>query len=144
MESGVGIPGDPSRLLNIAPRIATIVSMHDIIMSHDSKYYSEELLLIQVLALILIGVAAGTIGIVSNNEALEAVRDFDVKSAPPAFTELQDLINRSLGAAGWLIVMGVGVLVAEIVATILAIANVQTMKLAIQIIVSEIFGLLGI
>ena len=101
-------------------------------------------ILIQVLALILIGVAAGTIGIISNNETLELVRDFDRKILTTAGEELQDLTNRSLGAAGWLIVVGVGVLVAEIVATILAIANVQTMKLAIQIIVSEIFGLLAI
>ena len=113
-------------------------------MSHDSIHNSEELLIIQVLALILIGVAAGTIGIVSNNEALEAVRKYHNIYPTSAYTELYNLINQSLGAASWLIVVCVGVLIAEIVITILEIANVQTMKLIIQIIVSEIFGLLTV
>ena len=74
-----------------------------------------------LLALILIGVAAGTIrtiSIIDNNEILEILRDHDREDLPTSVKELQDLTNRSLGAAGWLIVVGVGVLVAEIVATI--------------------------
>ena len=100
----------------------------------------------QVLALILIGVAAGTIGLINNNDLLEALRDADRDTLSDDFKDFQDLIIRSLGAAGWLIVLGGGVIIAEIVAIILVvvlgIAQAQVLQLIIQIIVSCIFVLL--
>ena len=98
----------------------------------------------QVLALILVGVAAGTIGIINSNDVLENVRDAENLSGDAK--DFQDLIIRSLGAAGWLIVLGIGVIIAEIVAIILVvvlgIAKAQVLQLIIQIIVSYIFVLL--
>lgn len=83
--------------------------------------------------MILIGVSAGTIGIISSNdETLQSVRTSDGLSESSA--ELLDLVNRSLSSAGWLIVLGVGVLVAETVAIILAV--VLSPKLVLQVIVS--------
>ena len=100
----------------------------------------------QVLALILIGVAAGTIGVINNNDVLEGVRDADRDTLSDDFKDFQDLIIRSLGAAGWLIVLGIGVIIAEIVAivlvVVLVIAKAQVLQLVIQIIVSYIFVLL--
>ena len=100
----------------------------------------------QVLALILIGVAAGTIGLINNNDIIDIVRDFDRDDLSDDGKDFQDLIFRSLGAAGWLIVLGVGVIIAEIVAIILVvvlvIAKAQVLQLIIQIIVSCIFVLL--
>ena len=98
----------------------------------------------QVLALILLGVAAGTIGLINNNDVLEIVRDAENLGGDAK--DLQDLIFRSLGAAGWLIVLGGGVIIAEIVAIILVvvlgIAQAQVLQLIIHIIVSCIFVLL--
>lgn len=83
--------------------------------------------------MILIGVSAGTIGIISSNdETLQSVRTSDGLSESSA--ELLDLVNRSLSSAGWLIVLGVGVLVAETVAIILAV--VLSPRLVLQVIVS--------
>jgi len=100
----------------------------------------------QVLALILVGVAAGTIGVINSNDTLENVRDADRDTLSDDEKDFQDLIFRSLGAAGWLIVLGVGVIIAEIVAIILVvvlvIAKAQGLQLIIQIIVSCIFVLL--
>ena len=66
---------------------------------------------IQIFAMILIAVSAGTIGIISNNETLREVAPKD---------DLQDLINQSASAAGWLIALSGGLLIGEAVATISA------------------------
>ena len=51
---------------------------------------------------------------------------------------LLNLINGSLGAAGWLIVMSVGIVIAEIIFTVISIVNIQpTVKLIFGIIVSS-------
>ena len=55
--------------------------------------------------------------------------------------DLLNLINGSVGAAGWLIVMTVGILIAEIIAIVIAIVNIQpTVKLIFGIIVSSDLG----
>ena len=54
--------------------------------------------------------------------------------------DLLNLINGSVGAAGWLIVMSVGIIIAEIIFTVVAIVlvNIQpTVKLVLGIIVSS-------
>ena len=81
----------------------------------------------QVLAVILIGFSVATIGFAAN-----------VNKRFPYSTdeELQDLINRSLAAAGWLTALSVGVLIAEAVIIVLAVINVQPRKLVRQILVS--------
>lgn len=89
--------------------------------------------------MILIAVSAGTIGIINNNDILDGVRDADREDLPSAGKDLYDLINRSLAAAGWLIVLGVGVIVGEVVAIILTILNFESLRLVVQIIVSDIF-----
>ena len=51
--------------------------------------------------------------------------------------DLLNLINRSLRAAGWLILMSVGIVIAVIIFTVIAIVNIQpTVKLIFGIIVS--------
>jgi len=126
-------------LLSIAARIGTVVST-DNTMAH---YPCENVLLMQVLGLLLIGVAGGTIGIITNNDALELVRDLDRDTLTSAGKELRDLTNLSLGAAVWLIVLNVGIIIAEIIAAILVpvITKFQVLQVVMQIIVS-IFVLL--
>ena len=52
--------------------------------------------------------------------------------------DLLNLINGSLSAAGWLIAMSVGIIIAEIIFTVIAIINIQsTTKLIFGIIVSS-------
>ena len=54
------------------------------------------------------------------------------------FALLLALINGSLGAAGWLIVMTIGVVIVEIIAIVLVLINVQgTAKLVLGILVSS-------
>ena len=56
---------------------------------------------------------------------------------PKDAEDLLNLINGSLGAAGWLIVMSVGIVIAEIIFTVISIVNIQpTVKLIFGIIVS--------
>lgn len=69
--------------------------------------------------MILTGVSAVTIGILDNNVSVPI--------------NLQD---RSLAAAGWLMVLGGGVFIGEAVATALAIANFHSLKVVTQILVS--------
>ena len=60
-----------------------------------------------------------------------------VGTLPDTFKKLLALINGSLGAAGWLIEMTIGVVMAEIIVIVLAMINVQgTVKLVFGIIVS--------
>ena len=100
--------------------------------------------------MILIGVSAATIGIIENNEALERVQDADRGFLSRAVKDLQDLINQSLGAGGWLIALSVCVLIGETVAIVLetvpivlAAINFQPLKLVRQIFVSGIFAFLN-
>ena len=88
--------------------------------------------------MILIGVSAATIGIIEDNELLEVIQDANRIILSSAEKDLQDLINQSLGAGGWLIALSVGVLIGETVAIVLAIINFQPLKLVRQIIVSGI------
>ena len=137
MEKEGGVAGGFFRLLGIVPRIATIVSAR-IITPYDSIVTSK-LFPMQVLAVIVIGVSAATIGIIVNNTILDDVRDFDRDRLTDDGKDLQDLTNQSLGAAGWLIALGVGVLIGDIIAIILyTIVNIQPLKLIIQTIVSGI------
>jgi hypothetical protein len=69
---------------------------------------------LQVLAVILLILSAATSGVIVNNDVLEALRTFAGLVDGPA-KDLLDLINGSLGIAGWLIVLFVVVLIAEIV-----------------------------
>ena len=139
MEKQAGVSGGSFRLLGIVPRIAAIVSAR-IITPYDSIVTSK-LFPMQVLAVIVIGVSAATIGIIEDNDFLELVRDTDRLVGDAK--DLQDLINQSLGAAGWLIALGFGVLVGEVVAIILTILIFsQSLKLVLQIIVRGILHLL--
>ena len=62
-----------------------------------------------------------------------------VANLPPEYKELLNLTNGSLGAAGWTIVMTIGIVVTEIIAIVLGLVNVQsTMKLIFGIIVSSL------
>lgn len=90
----------------------------------------------QVLAVILIGVSAATIGIIKDNWILELVRDADRDHLSSDGKAFQDLINRSLVAAGCLIALSVGVLIGDVVVITLTIVNIQSLKLLIQIHVS--------
>lgn len=85
--------------------------------------------------MILIGTAAWTIRTITN---IETLRDIDRDILPDAGKDLQDLVDRSLGYAGWLIMLSVGVIIAEIVAIVLVLmlAQFQALQLVIQIIVS--------
>lgn len=93
----------------------------------------------QVLALILTGVAGGTIGILTNNNYLEYVRDADIEDLSSAGLDLQNLIYRSLSAASWLILLSIGVLLGEILGTVIVLVIPyipKPLQLVIQIIVS--------
>ena len=90
--------------------------------------------------MILIAISAATIGIIENNDAFDTLRDFSGKLSTP-LENLLILISRSLGASGWLIFIGIGVIVAEAIAISLAIINIQTLKLVLQIIVSVLFAI---
>lgn len=50
--------------------------------------------------------------------------------------DLQLLARNTLGSAGWLIFMAVGVAIAEIIAIVLQITNVQTGRLVLDVLVS--------
>ena len=89
--------------------------------------------------MILIAFSAATIGIIENNDLFEDLRDFS-GTLPDSLEDLLILISRSLGVSGWLIFLGAGVIVAEAIAILLAILNIQTLRLAIQIIVSALFA----
>ena len=61
-----------------------------------------------------------------------------VGTLPDNVEELLALINGSLGAAGWLIVMTTGVVIVEIIVIVIVVINVQgTVKLIFGIIVSS-------
>lgn len=76
--------------------------------------------------------STGTIGIIDNSEALaERVRDEEDRG-------IRDRAYRSLGVAGWLIVLSATVLICEAVAIVLVIVNFQRLKLALQLLVSGI------
>ena len=115
---------------------------YDITMAHDLM---TQYLCMQFLALILIGAAAGTIGIINNN-VLRFLRDANRDYLSDDAKDLQDLIYRSLGAAGCLIVLSGGVIIAKCVAIILAVvlvhAKAQRFQWKMHIIVSCIFVLL--
>ena len=56
--------------------------------------------------------------------------------------ELQDLIILTQGAAGWIIFMGIGLVIAEIIGLVLVILNLQsTVKLVFGVLVSCVPGL---
>ena len=91
-----------------------------------------------MLAVVLLGISAATIGVINNNDALDSLRKFDGELLD-ALQELQDLIFRSLAAAGWLILLAGAVVIAEIIAILLLIANFDALKLALGILVSFIY-----
>lgn len=56
---------------------------------------------------------------------------------PSSLQDLQKLITGTLAAAGWLILMTIGIVIAEIIAIVLVILNLQsTVNLVFSIIVS--------
>ena len=75
---------------------------------------------------------------IENNDALDALRKFDGE-LPDALQELQYLIFRSLAAAGWLILLAGAVVIAEVIAIVLFMANFESLKLALGILVSIIY-----
>ena len=92
----------------------------------------------QVLALVLLGISAATIGVIENNKIFDVLRNYDGE-LDDAGQELLDLILRSLAAAGWLILLGGAVVIAEIIAIVLLIANFDALKLVLGILVSFIY-----
>lgn len=129
MEREIEVSGGLFRLLYIALRVGTVVSAR-YIKPHDS-IAATEILPVQVLAVTLISVSTATIGIIENND-LEAMRDSS------AGRDLQNLIKQSLGTAVSLIVLGVGVLIAESVVIAFAVINFQPLKLVRKVLVSGI------
>ena len=92
-------------------------------------------LALQVLALILIGVAAATIGLIRNNqplidEAVNADSDDDDEVA------LLLLLANTQNAASWLIFLAVCVLIGEFIAILLLGLRVVTGRLVLDILVS--------
>ena len=75
---------------------------------------------------------------IENNDAFDIIRKFDGE-LPDYLQELQDLILRSLAAAGWLIVLAGAVVIAEVIAIVLFMANFESWKLALGILVSIIY-----
>ena len=98
-------------------------------------YSSPIFIIVQLLAVVLVGISAATIGVINNNDALDFVRKFDGE-LPDTLQELQDLIFRSLAAAGWLILLAGVVVIAEVIAIVLLMANFEALKLALGILVS--------
>lgn len=125
--------GSPFRLHSIILRIGTIVSCIDI-----TPCASESLLFLQVLSLILIAISAATFGTIYNNLYLKTVLLSDGVELLSAFKDLQDLMTRSLAAAGFIMLLGVIVLIAEITAIVL-VAIFKSLHLAILIVVSGTF-----
>ena len=93
---------------------------------------------LQLLALVLLGISAATIGVIENNDAFDIIRKFDGE-LPHYLQELRDLILRSLAAAGWLILLAGAVVIAEVIAIVLFMANFESLKLALGILVSIIY-----
>lgn len=93
---------------------------------------------LQVLALILIAISAATFGTIYNNLYLKTVLLSDGVELLSAFKDLQDLMTRSLAAAGFIMLLGVIVLIAEITAIVL-VAIFKSLHLAILIVVSGTF-----
>ena len=113
-----------------------IVRINLLLMIHFIKIL---LFSLQVLAVVILLVSAGTIGIIVNNEALDRVRTTSSSELSDAGLQLQVLILRSLGSAGWLILLAVGVGIAEIVAILLRVTfNTEAYKLALGVIVSAL------
>ncbi|CAI7997254.1 hypothetical protein GBAR_LOCUS2117 [Geodia barretti] len=74
-----------------------------------------------VLAVVLLIVSAATIGVINNNEGLRRVRDYDGPTTGifEDVAELQALILSTQGSAAWLIVMTIGIVIAEAIAIVL-------------------------
>ena len=75
---------------------------------------------------------------IENNDALDFIRKFDGELTD-AGQELRDLILRSLAAAGWLILLAGAVVIAEVIAIVLLMANFEALKVVLGILVSIIY-----
>ncbi|CAI8025065.1 hypothetical protein GBAR_LOCUS14502 [Geodia barretti] len=82
-----------------------------------------------VLAVVLLIVSAATIGVINNNEGLRDVRDYDGPTTGNTLiedtVELQTLILSTQGSAAWLIIMSIGIVIAEAIAIVLIIIDLQ-------------------
>ncbi|CAI8025063.1 hypothetical protein GBAR_LOCUS14502 [Geodia barretti] len=98
-----------------------------------------------VLAVVLLIVSAATIGVINNNEGLRDVRDYDgPTTGSSSFVELQTLILSTQGSAAWLIVMSIGIVIAEAIAIVLIIIDLQGNGKLIVGILEIIFSVLVI
>ncbi|CAI7997253.1 hypothetical protein GBAR_LOCUS2117 [Geodia barretti] len=101
-----------------------------------------------VLAVVLLIVSAATIGVINNNEGLRNVRDYDGPTTGNTLiedvVELQGLIVLTQDSAAWLIVMTIGIVIAEAIAIVLIIIDLQGNGKLIVGILEIIFSVLVI
>ncbi|CAI8025062.1 hypothetical protein GBAR_LOCUS14502 [Geodia barretti] len=101
-----------------------------------------------VLAVVLLIVSAATIGVINNNEGLRDVRDYDGPTTGNTLiedtVELQTLILSTQGSAAWLIIMSIGIVIAEAIAIVLIIIDLQGNGKLIVGILEIIFSVLVI
>ncbi|CAI7997243.1 hypothetical protein GBAR_LOCUS2117 [Geodia barretti] len=99
-----------------------------------------------VLAVVLLIVSAATIGVINNNEGLRRVRDYDGPTTGifEDVAELQALILSTQDSAAWLIVMTIGIVIAEAIAIVLIIIDLQGNGKLIVGILEIIFSVLVI